>query len=45
MGLLCVSEDKYGKELTDLYDECLVTGNLPRQHKVKVGAPLLSIGF
>jgi hypothetical protein len=25
------------KLLADLYDDCLVTSNLPRQHKVKVG--------
>jgi hypothetical protein len=44
-GLLGVAEDKYGKQLAYLYDECLVTGNLPRQHKVTICAPLVSFGL
>jgi hypothetical protein len=44
-GLLGVSEEKYGKLLADLYDECQVTGNVARQQKVKVGAPWVAPRF
>jgi hypothetical protein len=40
--VLRVDQRKYGEALAELFEECEVTDNLPKQKKIKVCSPPLS---